>query len=318
MHVKSKLSVIIPTFNHGQYLMRAIDSVLGQTYKNLEIIVVDDGSTDNTKDQARAYDGLITYIYQPNKGLADARNTGIKASLGEFIAFLDADDWFLKDNLQIKMSFLESHRDAAWVYSDWQYVDEEGNYLKRGAEKFKYAAKKLNGYIFQELVHNRNFISPCTVVVKKTVLEDVNYFDPNVICQEDLDLWLRISLKYPAHYMDKVLVYVTVHPKSLSTDFTKWVNGNAVIADKLKDLIPDNFQGRQKLMNKIIADKHTFWGRDFSRKGQFSKAIQEYCNSINHLPLQKRVYWLMLLAIIGLIKGYLHPATTSEKGKSRL
>jgi glycosyltransferase involved in cell wall biosynthesis len=316
MDGKLKLSVVIPTYNHGQYLKRAIDSVLNQTYKDLEIIVVNDGSTDNTKDIVHSYGDQIKYIYQQNQGLASARNTGINASRGEFLAFLDADDWFAEDNLQIKMSFMESHQNAVWVYSNWQYLDEEGNHLTRGSEKFRYADKKLNGHIFQELVHNRNFISPCTVVVKKAVLEDVNYFDPNVVCQEDLDLWLRISLKYPAHYIDKVLVYVTVHPKSLSTDFTKWVNGNAVIVEKLKGLIPHDFQGRQKLVNKIIADKHTFLGRDFFQRGQFGKAIHEYCNSIKHLPLQKRVYWLMLTAISRLITGYLHPAPTLENDRS--
>jgi glycosyltransferase involved in cell wall biosynthesis len=308
-----KISVIIPTYNHGGYVGKAINSVLNQTYKDYEIIVVDDGSTDNTRRLIDAYGNQIKYIYQENQGLASARNTGIQASQAKYVAFLDADDWFAEDNLQIKMSFMESHPDAVWVYSDWQYLDDKGNYLEKGSTIFKYAQKRLTGHIFEELVYSRNFVSPCTVVVKKAILEDVGYFDPEVICQEDLDLWLRISLKYPAHYIDKALVYVTALPGSLSRDFSKWVSGNAVIVDKVKHLIPDDLKNRGRILDKIIADKHTFLGRDFFQKGQFDKAINEFWQSIRHLPFQKRIYWLMLMAIIRLVSAYFYPSPTSEK-----
>jgi glycosyltransferase involved in cell wall biosynthesis len=313
MNHNPKISVIIPTYNHSQYLKRAIDSVLNQTYEDFEIIVVDDGSTDNTRGLIDAYGNQIKYIYQENQGLASARNTGIQASQAKYVAFLDADDWFAKENLEIKVSYLEDHPDAAWVYSDWQYLDDKGNYLEKGSTIFKYAHKKLTGHIFEELVYNRNFISPCTVAVKKTILEDVGYFDPSVICQEDLDLWLRISLKYPAHYIDKVLVYVTALPGSLSRDFSKWVSGNAVIVDKLKHLIPDDLKNRGKILDKIIADKHTFLGRDFFQRGQLNEAINAFWQSIKHFPLQKRVYWLLFMAIVRSILAYLHPTTIREK-----
>jgi glycosyltransferase involved in cell wall biosynthesis len=293
-----KISVIIPTYNHGRYVGKAINSVLNQTYKDFEIIVVDDGSTDNTRHLIDTYENQIEYIYQENQGLASARNTGIQASQAKYVAFLDADDWFAKENLEIKVAYMEDHPDAAWVYSDWQYLDDKGNYLEKGSTIFKYAHKKLTGHLFEELVYNRNFISPCTVALKKKILEEVGYFDPSVICQEDLDLWLRISLRYPAHYIDKVLVYVTALPGSLSRDFSKWVSGNAVIVEKLKHLIPRNLKNREKILDKIIADKHTFLGRDFFQRGRFNEAINEFWQSIKRLPFQKRIYWLMCSAII--------------------
>ena len=313
MSQSPKISVIIPTYNHGRFVGKAINSVLNQTYKDFEIIVVDDGSTDNTRGLINAYGNQIKYIYQANQGLASARNTGIQASRAKYVAFLDADDWFAKENLEIKVSYMQNHPEATWVYSDWQYLDDKGNYLEKGSTIFKYAQKRLTGHIFEELVYNRNFISPCTVAVKKTTLEDVGYFDPAVICQEDLDLWLRISLKYPAHYIDKVLVYVTALPGSLSRDFSKWVSGNAVIVDKLKHLIPDDLKNRGRILDKMIADKHTFLGRDFFQKGQFDKAINEFWQSIRYLPFQKRVYWLMCSAIVRSIMRYFDPATASKK-----
>jgi glycosyltransferase involved in cell wall biosynthesis len=272
--------------------------VLNQTYKDFEIIVVDDGSTDNTRDLVYAYGDSIRYIYQENQGLAAARNTGIRASQGEFIGFLDADDYFLEDNFEKKITFLESNPQIDWVYSDWQYINDKGHTLERGSVKWRYANKELNNNLFGELLYNRNFISPCTVIVRKSALKEVGYFDPNVICQEDWDLWLRLSLKHPSYYIDEILVFAVDRPHSLSKDFSKWVYGNTLIVDKLKDLIPKNFPERERILNKLQADKYTFLGRDFMCKGKTREAFNVFFKSIKHLPYQKRIYWLMLLTLV--------------------
>jgi glycosyltransferase involved in cell wall biosynthesis len=296
-----KLSVIIPTYNNARYIKRAIDSLLEQSIKDFEIIVVDDGSTDDTKDIVSAYGNSIKYIYQENKGLAGARNTGIDVSKGEFIGFLDADDWFAKKNLETKISFLDKNPDAVWVYSDWQFVDHRGNHLDRGSTRFKFANKRLSGYVFEELLYNRNFISPCAAVIKKSILDEVGCFDSEVICQEDWDLWLRLSLKYPCYYIDETLVFVFDRPNSLSKDFTKWVYGNAYIVDKLKNLIPHDFERKKQALARLNADKYTFLARNFMQKGEILHALNAYFKSIRHLPYQKRVYWLMLVAFIRFI-----------------
>jgi glycosyltransferase involved in cell wall biosynthesis len=292
-----KLSVIIPTYNNDRYIQRAISSLLEQSFKDFEIIIVDDGSTDDTRDIVKAYGDSIRYIYQENKGLAGARNTGIDVSNGELLAFLDADDWFAKKNLETKVSFLEKNPDAVWVYSDWQFVDAQGNHLDRGSTRFKFADKKVDGYVFAELLYNRNFISPCAVVIKKSVLEEVGCFDPQVVCQEDWDLWLRLSLRYPCNYIDEALVYVFDRPHSLSKDFTKWAYGNAFIVDKLENLIPHDFERRKQALARLQADKHTFLARVFIKKGQIKNGLRAYFTSIRHLPYQKRVYWLVLMAL---------------------
>jgi len=310
----TKISVIIPTYNRAQSIGRSIDSVLNQSYRNFEIIVVDDGSTDNTRDILLSFGNHIKYIRQDNKGPSNSRNVGINASRGEFVAFLDSDDYFMKPNLEIKIAFLESNPHIGWVYSDWEYVDGQDNYIEKGSLKFNYSEKKLYGNIFEELIRSRNFISPCTVLLRKSVLEDVGYFDPEIPSQEDYDLWLRVSLKYPTHYIDRALVSVTSQPDSLSQDFTKWVHGNSLIVDKLTWLIPTDFGDRERILSRLLADKHTFIGRDLFQKGQFNKAIKEFWLSIKHLPLQKRIYWLMLTAIIRLISAYFCPAAISEEG----
>ena len=111
-----KVSVIIPTYNYGKYIEKAIDSVLAQTYKDFEIIVVDDGSTDNTREIIETrYKDKVRYFYQENKGAPVARNKGIKESMGEYLVFLDADDWLMPMALLSRLEYLKKHFDCGWI-----------------------------------------------------------------------------------------------------------------------------------------------------------------------------------------------------------
>jgi glycosyltransferase involved in cell wall biosynthesis len=309
----AKISVIIPTFNRAQFVKKAINSVLNQTFQDVEIVVVDDGSTDNTKDIINSYGEQVRYIYQENKGAASSRNTGIEASKGEYIAFLDSDDYYTAENLQKKLSFLESNSKIGWVYSDWQLIDDKSNYLDKGSLRFNYFNKKLSGEIFEELFYKRNFIATDTVVIRRSVLEDIGFFDPTIPSQEEYDLWLRVSARYPVCYINEPLVIVTIHPDSLSTDFSKWAYGNALIIDKIEKILPDNFTVRKRIMDRMHADKYTFLGRDFVQKGQFKKAVDAYWKSIRRLPFQKRIYWLLILLVVRFIKEYVNSLFMSKK-----
>jgi len=132
-----KVSVIIPTYNYGQYIDKSIDSVLSQTYTDFEIIVIDDGSTDNTRTIVETkYRDKVKYIYQENRGAPAARNQGLREAKGDFIVFLDADDWFAPENLEYKVNILENNVDVGWVYSDWHYVNEKGNIVDKGSDRF--------------------------------------------------------------------------------------------------------------------------------------------------------------------------------------
>ena len=112
-----KVSVMIPTYNYGKYIEKAIDSVLAQTCKDFEIIVVDDGSTDNTREIIEAkYKNVVRYFYQGNKGAPVARNFGLRKAEGEFVVFLDADDWLMPEALLSRLGYLKNHSDCGWVY----------------------------------------------------------------------------------------------------------------------------------------------------------------------------------------------------------
>lgn len=122
-----QVSIIIPAYNAERYIQAAVESVLHQTYPHWELIVVDDGSTDNTKQQLEPYRQHLHYFYQQNQGVAAARNRGILEATGEFIAFLDQDDWFLPDKLALQVAFLQQQSSIGIVHSGWQIVNEKAD-----------------------------------------------------------------------------------------------------------------------------------------------------------------------------------------------
>lgn len=309
------VSVIIPTYNRSRFIEKAINSVLQQTYKDFEIIIVDDGSTDNTRDVIDACGNQIRYFYQTNNGAASARNKGINESKGGYIAFLDSDDYFCKENLFKKISFLEDNLHIGWVYSDWQYVDAKDNHIDKGSHQFSYSQKKLSGEIFEELLYKRNFIATDTVVVRRSVLEDIGFFDPMIPSQEEYDLWLRISLKYTVHYINEPLVSVLAHIDSLSNDFSKWTLGNALIVDKIDKILPKDFICKRGFINRLDADKFTFLARSYAENEEFKKALKAYLQSIKILPLQKRIYWSLMTLLLSSIKYYFNLLVMLKKQK---
>jgi glycosyltransferase involved in cell wall biosynthesis len=188
---KPLVSVIIPAYNAGRYIKEAVDSALAQTYKNCEVVVVDDGSTDNTRQVLAPYidAGKIKYIYQENKGLAGARNTGIKNSSGEYITLLDADDIFLPRKIERQVNFLEKHPECDICYCDLYhfYEDKPDQLLKLN---YRYYSGK---EVLPHLIAG-NFIAPISVVARRTVFERFGYFDETLKRSEDIEFWLRIAL----------------------------------------------------------------------------------------------------------------------------
>jgi len=195
-----KISVIIPTFNRAQKVIRAVDSVLKQSWKDLEIIVIDDGSTDSTDKALSGYGSLITYMRQPvNRGVSSTRNIGIKSSMAPWIAFLDSDDYWLPEKLQTQMEFIELN--PLVVACQTQEI-----WMKNGMQVSpKRKHKKPSGNIFKQSLR-LCLVSPSCVMLKKSLIEEVGFFDENLPAAEDFDLWLRISCRYPIFLINKWLV----------------------------------------------------------------------------------------------------------------
>ena len=193
------VSVIIPSHNRGWILKEAIDSVLVQDYKHFELIVIDDGSTDNTRDILETYAGQIKIIIQKNKGVSAARNAGIASSTGSLLAFLDSDDLWLPKKLSHQVEFFISNPDALICQTEEVWIRNG----KRVNPKLKH--KKISGDIFEPSLL-LCLISPSAVMIKKILFNDVGLFDEELFACEDYDLWLRITYKYRVDLINRSLV----------------------------------------------------------------------------------------------------------------
>ena len=206
------VTVIIPTYNRVNFISRAIDSVLNQTYSNIELIIVDDGSIDGTKDLIREKYPMAIYEYISNSGVSAARNVGIKKASGVYIAFLDSDDEWLEKKVQKQIELLNE--------SNYRWCHGEERWIRKGARvNQKKIHQKSGGDIFNRSVH-LCLVSPSTVVLEKKLLEEFNGFDESFTVCEDFDLWLRILEKYPIGFVkDEVIIKYGGHDDQLSAKF---------------------------------------------------------------------------------------------------
>lgn len=183
-------SVIIPAFNREVFLKKAIPSVLGQTFKDFELIIIDDGSSDNTHSLISSYnDQRISYIYQDHKGVSCARNKGLSAAKGDFIAFLDSDDWWTLNKLERVKNFIEDFPEIKIFHTEEVWY-RNGRLLKQLKKH-----KKPSGSVYKNALP-LCCISISTAAIKKDVFSDVGTFDESLEACEDYDFWLRATNKY--------------------------------------------------------------------------------------------------------------------------
>lgn len=193
------VSVIIPTYNRGWIIKEAVDSVLSQNFVDFELIVVDDGSTDNTRDILDAYKNDIKVFRYNNQGVSAARNRGIAQASGKFIAFLDSDDLWMPNKLSMQVDFFNTNKEALICQTEeiWIRNNVRVNPKKRH--------KKLSGMIFEPSLC-LCMVSPSAVMIKRELFEAVGLFDESLPACEDYDLWLRISSGYPVYLIDTLLI----------------------------------------------------------------------------------------------------------------
>ena len=193
------VSVIIPTYNRKNLLKRALHSASSQTFVPQEIIVVDDGSSDGTKDWVLERFPYVRYIYQDNSGVSSARNAGIKEAKGSWIAFLDSDDEWMPDKLEKQETAINDSKEAWLCHTNevWVRNSVRVNQMKKH--------QKYGGYVFENCLDICR-ISPSSVLIKKEVFEMVGLFDESLKVCEDYDLWLRITSVLPIIFLDQPLI----------------------------------------------------------------------------------------------------------------
>jgi len=201
------VSVIIPTYNRAKYIEESIRSVLAQTYTNLEVVVVDDGSTDDTEIIISSIvDSRLRYIHQPNCGRSNARNHALSIASGKYITFLDSDDLFLPNKIELQVAYLKSHPGVGMVYTSAHCINDQGEMLAH-----KYLAS-VSGFIYESIA----FFTPVTITLPtvmtyKAIMDHVGSFDENLHRFEDTDMWRRISKSYRIDAMQEYTCKLRTH-----------------------------------------------------------------------------------------------------------
>lgn len=233
--MQTNISVVIPTYNYGKFVCQAVDSVLAQTCPPLEIIVVDDGSTDNTRELLKTYGNRIQYIYQENRHLSAARNTGIRAAKGEWIAFLDSDDLWHPQKLERISNIITTHPELSAVSTDGITFQDQPPAVKAIFS----GAGSLIPIGLRELVYGVPFSGGSSAIVKRECLIQVGLFKETLRSVEDLDMWLRLAAHYRLMRLGELLTIVRVHPTSMSAQAERMEANHRKMLSEVFAAIPE-------------------------------------------------------------------------------
>ncbi|MGH7769668.1 MAG: glycosyltransferase family 2 protein [Candidatus Binatia bacterium] len=287
------VSVIIPTYDAAGFVPQALESVLEQTYGHHEIVVVDDGSRDETRAALNKFHGRFTYIYQENRGAAAARNTGIKAASGEFVCFLDADDLWASNKAALQVEFLKQHPEVGLLSGRCRkFMDKGDPYVAFAANAPKGSAARIFSapQAFAELVRF-NFIPTSTVMIRKECFEKVGLFDLNLIPVEDRDMWLRISAHFGVAHLPWVLCDKRLHPSNISNDKARMLYTRARVLEKNRALFPGLAPSR--FWNRRLAKLYVKAGRLSLIKDQRKEARRAAVRSLkNSLNAKAAALWM--------------------------
>ena len=258
MNPRPLIDVIIPAYNAQEYIIDAIDSVLSQTLKPNRIIVVDDGSTDNTStivNRIKKKNSLITIITSTHKNAASARNAGLAASSAPLVAFLDSDDIWEPNKLEKQIEVLNNLEDGVGVvYSSYCNIDEKGKILTN----FIVQKPQHSGAIFSEILKGACISGSASgVLIKKKYLDEAGWFDTNLVFAEDWDLWIRLAKVCKFSYSSESLVRIRIHNQSFQRKKSRkkqllFLEDKCSIVAKYQNILFSDIQYLSKLKNEIL------------------------------------------------------------------
>lgn len=296
-----KFSVVIPAFNRERELPKCIESVLSQTYKDFEIIVVDNGSSDNSKGIVQNYikqDSRVKYFWQENSGSpAGSRNTGIQKALGEWIAFLDSDDYWYETKLEEVFQKIDSLSDEYIAISHYEDKEVDGvkvMILEHG--------KNLSELPYEELLFKGNSLSTSAMTVRKDKLSEVGLFDvrKDYFAVEDYDMWMRLVKVGKFAYIHKALGVFSISGNNMSGNI-ELINNNlkTLVLNHIDSLVVED----KNKLKKIHGSRMDYYkGRSYQINGQMSKAIPILFQSIVEYPFGVKKYISLFFALFGIKK----------------
>lgn len=266
------ISVIIPSYNSEKTLSRAINSVLSQNFPVLEILVIDDGSTDGTRNLIEKEFPQVRYIYQNNQGASAARNNGATVAQGEWLALLDADDLWKPGKLAKQWDIIQSHPDSVFITTGREFAHQRKIY--NGSNIYRWRIEQL-------LAHNR--VHTSSVMVKREIFQSLGGFDPGLVTGEDWDLWLRIVHRYPAYGTTKRLITRYRVKGSLSEDRYRICQNNIIVLNRWDPRNHPDVSIRFATYRKIIW-WHTFKSCKRIQRLDKTKANAFWEESLHQLP----------------------------------
>lgn len=298
------VSVIVPVYNGARFLAQSLDSALAQDYPRLEVVVVDDGSTDDTPGVLASYGERIRAIRQPNQGAAAARNTALKASRGEYIAFLDADDLWAPHKLSIQVGHLQAHPQVDLVYSDWKVVESSAAAAEASAAMASASShvvdEAASGWLYNTLLMDC-VLHTTTVVMRRKLLDSVGYFDPELRRGQDYDYWLRASRVTRIDKLREALSIYRLHETN-STSQPVRTNYSGVIVQRALErwgpVGPDGQRTSAQAIRRRLAQSWSTFGYAHARAGNRLIALDAFARSVTKRPLQPRVWALWVVTAV--------------------
>lgn len=293
------VSVVIPTYNRADLIADTINSILAQTFRDLEIIVVDDGSTDDTMLVVAQYQNVVKYVRKENGGEASARNLGIKLAQGKYIACLDSDDLWQPIKLERQVAFLES-KGYQWVYCDAELFDgSTGHTFGLYSQQHHPHYDKSAHVVAQKLIMD-DFIPCPSPLLHRSIFHHVGYFDESHLLRmrSDWEMWLRVAARYPLGYIPEALARYRIHPGSASRQENIQLLHQSQI-QVIKNALtyaPDVYLS---VKPQALAAQYVRTGRSFVGQGNVIEARQMFAQAIRSYPLQISAYGFGAATIFG-------------------
>ncbi|MBP6342585.1 MAG: glycosyltransferase [Candidatus Omnitrophica bacterium] len=308
------VSVIIPAYNKAEYTRRTVESVLAQTYSSLEVIVVDDGSTDNTAQVMAAFKDRIRYILKPNGGACSARNAGIKASSGEYIAFIDCDDLYEPRKIEVCADYLNSHPEYGFVHTAANLIDHQ----ERVEGIYDHPKSRRLGWITRRLILG-NHICNSTALIRREILFKAGFFDESIFTPGDWDLWLRLSETAQVGYIREPLTKYRITDNYIFNRLELAQREELYVIEKFFQRHPDG-----RLRARALSNLHLRFAQCHYVKNDGPRYHEAYTKSLQLNPLNFKAILMGAGALVAsknlkteLTRRILRYSTANEPAGSR-
>lgn len=308
-----KISAVIPAYNNAQYIADAVRSIQAQTHPVDEIIIIDDGSSDNTQQRIRELPGHINYIRQHNQGPSAARNTGIQAALGDWIAFLDADDQWTPGKIKKQLEVLTKFPELHLLAGDMQEINRQNQPVTNSVlakhdllQKFKMLdGQPINNAL--AFLISKNFIPTGTVLVKRTTLIEAGMFNHNIRFGEDLELWAKIAARHPISCLPTTLMLRRLHDTNATQNTALMLQDLIKVMKSIKHYAAATLKMQQQNPNQMVADAYADLGYWHFSEQNYSHSRKAFVASFKEFPSKRALmYVLSSLLPAGLINKIRH------------